>query len=283
MFNFRLLQFLVAGDTSMMTAVSYRYTGGGFGIRHSHGSYELLLVHEGEGELILGGMRFGLTPGMLAFIDAGTEHSCTVTGGAFIRSVVDFSFGDLASVRDDGFAHGVLEALGCLPSPCAVLAPEGLEGMDRRIGLLQGLESEASALSRLHRELAFAELVCEAVRLLSKPTAGPMLTPGDFDDPLVKGALSAMNREMAGWDTGRLAQHLNCGTVNLCRRFKAATGLTITGYLMGIRLHEACRLLKATDLPVSEVGRIVGYPDPPYFTTLFGRRMGMPPNAYRQT
>ena len=44
--------------------------------------------------------------------------------------------------------------------------------------------------------------------------------------------------------------------------FKAATGKSPQQYLIGYRMGKAAELLKLTALPVAEVGRAVGYPNP---------------------
>jgi len=36
------------------------------------------------------------------------------------------------------------------------------------------------------------------------------------------------------------------------------------------------------DLSIKQVARAVGYPDPHYFTTLFGRRTGITPALFRK-
>jgi AraC family 4-hydroxyphenylacetate 3-monooxygenase operon regulatory protein len=47
-------------------------------------------------------------------------------------------------------------------------------------------------------------------------------------------------------------------------------------------LQEACRLLRFSAVPVSEIGYQLGFSDPAYFSRFFTRRTGMPPSQYRQ-
>lgn len=65
------------------------------------------------------------------------------------------------------------------------------------------------------------------------------------------------------------------------RRFKQVTGLTPLAWLRHIRLDKARELLRATNLPVSEISESVGFHDTTYFARLFDQFAGMSPQQYR--
>ena len=64
--------------------------------------------------------------------------------------------------------------------------------------------------------------------------------------------------------------------------FKRDTGLLMSHFLRDLRMAEAKKLLRETDLPVGEVGKRSGVPDPSYFTRMFARETGGSPTRYRQ-
>lgn len=66
------------------------------------------------------------------------------------------------------------------------------------------------------------------------------------------------------------------------RLFKAAFGATPHQVLIDARLDRAKQLLLAADLPVTQICLEVGCASLGSFTTLFTRRIGLPPAAYRQ-
>lgn len=69
----------------------------------------------------------------------------------------------------------------------------------------------------------------------------------------------------------------------LSKLFKQETGLTLTDYVIEIRIRTAKQLLKnAPDLKVHEIGTEVGYPDPAYFNKLFKKTVGVTPNEYKR-
>lgn len=66
------------------------------------------------------------------------------------------------------------------------------------------------------------------------------------------------------------------------RRFKAATGSTLIGYVQNLRIEEAKRQLEATSIPSDEIAAQVGYDNPAFFRRLFKRCAGLTPGAYRR-
>jgi len=68
----------------------------------------------------------------------------------------------------------------------------------------------------------------------------------------------------------------------LKRRFKSATGISLIDYVQNLRIEEAKRLLETSDLAVDAIGSAVGYDNFSFFRSLFRRRCGIPPAAYRR-
>ncbi len=66
------------------------------------------------------------------------------------------------------------------------------------------------------------------------------------------------------------------------RNFKAYTGTTPMQYIVSIRISNAQVLLETTAYTVSEIGRIVGYDNPLYFSRIFHKQKGFSPSEYRK-
>lgn len=64
--------------------------------------------------------------------------------------------------------------------------------------------------------------------------------------------------------------------------FKKETGVVFLEYLKKIRMDEAKRLLKETNLSVSVICESVGYSDVKYFTKLFIKHTSLKPGEYRK-
>ena len=65
------------------------------------------------------------------------------------------------------------------------------------------------------------------------------------------------------------------------RKFKDFAGLSFSNYLAHIRLREAARLLRSSDLPVSEISMRCGFSGANYFGDVFRQAYGISPRAYR--
>lgn len=64
--------------------------------------------------------------------------------------------------------------------------------------------------------------------------------------------------------------------------FKQYVGTNFVAYLQGLRLTEAKRLLRETDLRVNEIGRRVGFTDDKNFLKVFKSAEGVSPTEYRR-
>jgi transcriptional regulator GlxA family with amidase domain len=80
----------------------------------------------------------------------------------------------------------------------------------------------------------------------------------------------------------RAVAHTKIPERTLKRRFKAATGLSLTDYLQNLRVEEAKRLLEGGKRAVDEISFDVGYEDASFFRRLFRRRTGVAPAEYRR-
>lgn len=66
------------------------------------------------------------------------------------------------------------------------------------------------------------------------------------------------------------------------RRFKAATGTTLIGYVQNLRVEEAKRRLESEDVPFETIAADLGYENLPFFRKLFKRSTGLTPGQYRK-
>jgi AraC-like DNA-binding protein len=80
-----------------------------------------------------------------------------------------------------------------------------------------------------------------------------------------------------------VAAQVHLSERHLSRLFHKETGASVLDYLTHLRIETAQQLLLDKNLSIKQVARAVGYPDPHYFTTLFGRRTGLTPAVFRRT
>ncbi|MEO1303136.1 MAG: DNA-binding response regulator [Myxococcota bacterium] len=122
----------------------------------------------------------------------------------------------------------------------------------------------------LHRELA-------AARENDQPGNAPL-------SRRVKRAIAFMEDHITeNISTGQLAEMAGISRDHFVRVFRESTRETPHHFLVRRRIARACRILETTDLRITEVARQCGYESLTYFTTLFRKKVGVSPAAYRRS
>lgn len=80
----------------------------------------------------------------------------------------------------------------------------------------------------------------------------------------------------------KIADNFGINPNYLCERFKQQTGEHFVTYLTRLRIEQAKLLLENVTVKAYEVGFMVGYDDPTYFSKVFKKVVGLTPTEYRQ-
>lgn len=83
------------------------------------------------------------------------------------------------------------------------------------------------------------------------------------------------------WSVAELAREAAMSERSFLRRFVEATGSAPGGWLTGLRVDEAKRLLEITSLPIDEVARLAGFGSVATLRHHFGPATGLSPRDYR--
>lgn len=125
-------------------------------------------------------------------------------------------------------------------------------------------------------------MLADAPRTDQLPYMG-QLPSTTHDDEVVRLAEETIDRELGSSLTlGGLAAATSTHPRTLQRRFKAATGKTVTQYVQCLRVERANHALATTDDTFESIARSVGYDDPTTLRRLILRETGLTPTGYRQ-
>lgn len=83
--------------------------------------------------------------------------------------------------------------------------------------------------------------------------------------------------------TEEICKEFYCSRSHFSHTFKKETGESFREYLIGVRLEHAKRLLKYSNLNVTEIALSVGFKDANYFSNVFKKRICVSPMTYRKT
>lgn len=79
----------------------------------------------------------------------------------------------------------------------------------------------------------------------------------------------------------RISHHFHLGKSRLCELFKEYTGDTIIHYYLKLRINEAKKLLRETNLTVTEISELLAFVSPTFFSRQFHQYTGLSPRAFR--
>lgn len=142
---------------------------------------------------------------------------------------------------------------------------------------------EAELLTRQdgYRQAALAHLTLLLIDLarLAGPAVAELRRSGE---PLLAEVFAVIDHRHGGPLSLRdVAREVGLTPGHLTTVVRRRTGRTVGEWIIERRMAEARGLLAETDLPIGEVARRVGLPDPGYFSRLFGRAHGASPREWR--
>ena len=85
-----------------------------------------------------------------------------------------------------------------------------------------------------------------------------------------------------GLNVERIADQMQRHRVSIERGFKETFGITISEYLRSRRCQEAFRLIRETDIPLTELPAKCGFSSIHYFSRVIRKQTGLPPGALRR-
>jgi len=78
-----------------------------------------------------------------------------------------------------------------------------------------------------------------------------------------------------------IADSLSLNPNYLTNLFRAELGISPKRYLSEYRVYKACQMLSGEDVPIKDVAKRVGYPNPLHFSSEFKKIKGVSPSEYR--
>ena len=125
--------------------------------------------------------------------------------------------------------------------------------------------------------LVLCQIVLDTVRSLEK-------TEPAADDFLAVRAREYMKTNITeNISVDDIAAACGLSESQFARRFKRAAGITPADSLQRMRIEEACRFLRETEISITEIAFRLGFSSSQYFSTVFKRYTGMSPYHFRKT
>jgi AraC family L-rhamnose operon transcriptional activator RhaR len=269
---------------------------------HTHSFYEICYANGGRGTFRILDRHYQIRKGDLFVAKPGEMHEIVSRRGEPLRiyfwayTLVPAQPMSGSSTSPAGHPHtaqaandadrsidALIHAFSVSRCWVASYAPT----MDRTLQLLcEEMAQQSPGYTR-----AIAALVTKLLLDTARAVTGGAV-PGEAIDVPPHDQAEAVVRTAARYLRDNLSRPISVCDVaaqvdlserHLSRLFQRVMKMSILQYLTNIRIQTASQLLLDRDLSIKQVARAVGYPDPHYFSTLFGRTMGLTPGEFRRT
>lgn len=174
--------------------------------------------------------------------------------------------------------------LGALPSVLRVATDDAVSSpVLASIATLLSHEVDRGAQHSFTAARLLEVFCAEAIRTYQR-TEGA-ISAGWFKglaDPRISEAIRHIHAAPAqDWSVQSLASIVALSQSRFAARFKETTGQSVMGYVSNWRANAACRLLRDTDLDLTQIAYRVGFESLPAFSRAFKEKLGKAPAIWR--
>lgn len=170
-------------------------------------------------------------------------------------------------------ANDFLRAYGFGALPCLHHAASGTGIVAAFRAIFEVFESKSS--------LQIHQLSCALQQLLL--TVAIAIRPSETAERTLERSLGYIHAAYSGeLRVPDLAAMENLSNSRYIALFHKKFGVSPSVYITRLRMSAACDLLARTDMSVKQIGALVGYDDPHFFSRVFKKQVGTPPLSYRR-
>ncbi|MBP7349803.1 MAG: helix-turn-helix domain-containing protein [Butyrivibrio sp.] len=239
--------------------------------RQNLSSYLFFIIISGSGTLTYDGISYPLCMGDCVFLDCHKPYSHTASPQLWQLKWIHFYGPNMSSIYDKYVERGGR----------AVFHPSSFSGYETILDRMYKIASSEDYL----RDMRIYEQITSLLTFLMEESWHPenngkvSLKRKNLQD--VKDYLDRNFSEKIILD--RLAEKFYINKFYLTRIFHDQFGITVTNYLLELRITHAKQQLRFTDLTIEEISRSCGFPDPNYFSRMFRKIEGTTPGKYRSS
>ena len=253
---------------------------------HAHSFFEFCYAYAGKGAFRVRDTEFPIDRGTLFIATPGVSHEIVSSRssplGIYFWAFTLLRLPDRETSEPDRSVDALLEALPGTPRTVSRRPDLPIE---RTLELMTAeIADKSPGYTQSIHGLA-TKLILDCARSFTDGIPSePLATSGDRGTrSVVQTAVRYLRDNYARpIEVRDVAAQVHLSERHLARLFARETGKSILEYLTDLRVEAASQLLLDDAIPIKQVARSVGYPDPHYFTTLFGRRTGLTPGLFRE-
>lgn len=234
---------------------------------HFHNDHELYYLVKGTTKYFIGDKIFQIESGNFVIIPAGLHHKAD-SENCLINERI------LVSFKSDTFSDETLKALELLFSESVIYIPNSkLEAIESIFSKIDNEYRKKDKYSSVLINSYTEEIIIYLARF--RQDYRPNLP--DADKTIHKISKYIKDNYSQNLTLESISRMFSLSSAHLSRRFKAVCGIGINEYIIYVRLLNAEKLLKETNLPITEIAGRCGFNDSNYFSTVFKKAKGITP------
>lgn len=249
--------------------------------------HSFVYIYEGKGSITIGTTVYSCTREELYYIPPGLPHSFHADHQhPMVHASIYFDWintiprvGDMSLFH---FGDQICDPSECSPNvifqdmptiPTKVQAPKQMRWMELYLHVIENIEQTQDD-AKLFRRAAFEQFVSELANLWRNPTLK--------SDRRMQSIMKQMkefpqhNISIEKW-----ASQLGISTSYLHKLFIQEIGMSPHSYAIKCKLERAKKILRETNLSITDITEDLGFGSIHYFSRLFTQNFGESPSAYR--
>ncbi|WP_166241982.1 AraC family transcriptional regulator [Paenibacillus turpanensis] len=247
---------------------------------HMHAGYELYYLLSGEREYFIQDKTYRIQAGDLVFINKYDLHKTLDTGvPQHERILINFTKSFLGGL--DASELDLLFSSFQNKNRVLRTAPEERKLVERL--LEQMLAEQRSDLrgTRLYTRTLLAQLLLCSARMFETRLEAPYTAPSPKHEKISEVITYIHGQYMEPLTLEEIAGRFYMSPFHLSRAFKQVTGFNFIEFLTSTRIKEGQRLLRNTNMRITDIAEQTGFSDSSHFTRVFKRICGLTPKEYR--
>lgn len=253
---------------------------------HVHADFsELVVTLDGSATHCVGSEEYKVKRGDVFVVNGDTEHgfkdaeSLRICNIMYRPEIINSPYLDIR--KSAGFhALFVIEPHLAKSQKFKSRLFLGINDFKRVVALITDMVSENEAKNdgwQTACQSRFMQLITMLSRIYCLPASD--INPNAIN--IAKTVSFIENNYKENISVSELAAMSNLSERHYLRIFKDTYKITPSGYILNLRFHYACRLLKSTSLKISDIALQSGFNDYNYFTRRFHEFFGITPSKYR--
>lgn len=235
---------------------------------HTHDFYEIEFFLTTGGSYILDGITYPIEAGSIFFLSPASFHHCFFTEGSHFYTIM-FTL----HLADTNLLYRIFSE-----NSHVALKIESAQD----ITFIQSICNMMIQYRKENRPLFFSAPLLNSLLGRIDCLKTPVKNQLDDPSPIQKTLLYIQANFNSDITLHDLAAIANLSPGYFCDRFHAYTGMTFKKYLSKLRFSYAKKLLKYTNLSITEVAWESGFNDFSHFMYTFKKRFSQTPGEYRK-